>query len=96
MDTADSLSGPFEGFHLAQVNIGRLVAPLDDPAVADFTKNLGRINTQGKGMPGFVWILEGEAPAFVKSEGPLYFGGPVWRIELTSPVWPKATSPLAR
>jgi hypothetical protein len=39
-----------------------------------------------------VWILDGEAPAFVKSEGPLYFGGPVWRIELTSPVWPKASS----
>jgi hypothetical protein len=35
-----------------------------------------------------VWILGGEAPAFVKSEGPLFFGGPVWGIELTSPVWP--------
>jgi hypothetical protein len=23
-----------------------------------------------------VWVLEGDAPAFVKSEGPLYFGGP--------------------
>ena len=37
-----------------------------------------------------VWILPGEAPAFVKSEGPLYFGGPIWRIELTSPVWPRS------
>jgi hypothetical protein len=36
-----------------------------------------------------VWILQGPAPAFVKFEGPLYLGGPVWRIELTSPVWPK-------
>lgn len=36
-----------------------------------------------------VWILEGEAPAFLKSEGPLFEGGPVWRIELTHPVWPK-------
>ena len=35
-----------------------------------------------------VWILEGEAPAFVKSEGPLAPGGPVWRIELVNPVWP--------
>jgi hypothetical protein len=34
-----------------------------------------------------VWVLGGEAPAFVKSEGPLFFGGPVWRIELASPVW---------
>jgi len=37
-----------------------------------------------------VWILEGEAPAFVKSEAPLYAGGPVWRIELASPVWARA------
>ncbi|MDQ2980539.1 MAG: hypothetical protein M3R62_15120 [Acidobacteriota bacterium] len=35
-----------------------------------------------------VWILGGEAPAFVKSEGPFYQGGPIWRIELASPVWP--------
>jgi hypothetical protein len=35
-----------------------------------------------------VWVLQGEAPTFVKSEGPLYLGGPIWRIELTSPVWP--------
>ena len=34
-----------------------------------------------------IWVLDGEAPVFLKSEGPLYNGGPVWRIELTSPVW---------
>jgi hypothetical protein len=68
MDTADSLSGPFEGFHLAQLNIGRLVAPLHDPAVADFTKNLGRINAQGKAMPGFVWLLEGDDPELGASD----------------------------
>jgi hypothetical protein len=37
-----------------------------------------------------LWILEDAAPAFLKSEGPLYVGGPPWRIELTSPVWPAA------
>jgi hypothetical protein len=36
-----------------------------------------------------VWILGGEAPAFVKSEGPLYLGGPIWRVELTTPLWPR-------
>ena len=35
-----------------------------------------------------VWILGGDAPAFVKLEGPLCLGGPIWRIELVSPVWP--------
>jgi hypothetical protein len=47
----------------------------------------------GKRPPDIhVWILGGEAPAFVKSEGPLYYGGPSWRIELASPVWPRAFS----
>jgi len=27
------------------------------------------------------WIANGEAPAFLKFEGPLYFMGPVWRID---------------
>jgi hypothetical protein len=35
-----------------------------------------------------VWILEGEVPALVKMEGPLYLGGPTWRVELACPVWP--------
>ena len=36
-----------------------------------------------------VWVLGGDAPAFVKSEGPLFNGGDLWRTELASPVWPK-------
>jgi hypothetical protein len=32
-----------------------------------------------------VWVLGGDAPAFVKMEGPLYDGGPVWRVELATP-----------
>lgn len=43
----------------------------------------------GKQPPdSHVWILGGEAPAFVRSEQPLYNNGPVWRIELVSPNWP--------
>jgi hypothetical protein len=37
-----------------------------------------------------VWILEDGAPAFVKSEQQLYVDGPLWRIELVSPVWPRS------
>jgi hypothetical protein len=45
----------------------------------------------GKQPPdSHVWILGGDVPAFVKSEQTLYIGGPVWRIELVSPVWPTA------
>jgi hypothetical protein len=41
-----------------------------------------------------VWILGGDVPAFVKSEGSMFLGGPIWRIELVSPVWsePRSTS----
>lgn len=46
----------------------------------------------GKQPPhSHVWILGGAAPAFVKSEQPLYNGGPVWRIELVSPIWRHAS-----
>ena len=38
-----------------------------------------------------VWMLGGEAPTFLKLEGPAYEGGPVWRTELASPVWPRAS-----
>src|SRR5262249_9764331 len=47
----------------------------------------------GKQPPDFhVWILAGQAPACLKLEQPLYAGGPVCRIELTSPSWPMADS----
>ncbi len=36
-----------------------------------------------------VWILGGDSPAFVKSEGPACDGCPIWRTELVSPVWEK-------
>jgi len=42
----------------------------------------------GKQPPdAHIWILEEDAPAFVKMEGQLYMDGPVWRIEPASPVW---------
>ena len=44
----------------------------------------------GKQPPdSHVWVLGGEAPAFVKAEQAMYVGGPIWRIELTTPAWPK-------
>ncbi|MEM9705686.1 MAG: DUF3291 domain-containing protein [Pseudomonadota bacterium] len=45
--------------HLAELNIGRLLAPTDDPRVKDFMDNIDRINNLGKRMPGFVWMMEG-------------------------------------
>jgi hypothetical protein len=48
------------GWNLAQINVGRLRAPVDHPMIADFVANLDRINALADGMPGFVWRLKGE------------------------------------
>ncbi|MEO8597287.1 MAG: hypothetical protein ABI759_28470 [Candidatus Solibacter sp.] len=37
-----------------------------------------------------IWMVEGKVPGFLKSEGPLFQDGPIWRIEMSSPVWPKS------
>jgi len=47
-------------WHLAQVNIGRMVAPADDPAVKGFFDNLDRVNAMADATEGFVWRLTGE------------------------------------
>lgn len=48
-----------DGYHLAELNLGRLLAPTDDPRVAEFMANLDRVNGLGRRMPGFVWMMEG-------------------------------------
>lgn len=43
----------------------------------------------GKQPPNIdVWTIGGEAPTFLREQGPLYPDGPVMAIELASPVWP--------
>lgn len=60
------------GYHLAELNIGRLLAPTDDPRVAEFMDNLDRVNGLGKRMPGFVWMMEGSgAPGTGNTENHL-------------------------
>ena len=34
------------------------------------------------------WVVTGGVPAFVAIDGPLYTGGPIWRIETVSPRGP--------
>jgi len=48
------------GYHLAQINVGKLKAPIDAPETADFKNNLDRVNTLAEASPGFVWRLTGE------------------------------------
>lgn len=43
----------------------------------------------GKQPPNIhVWMIGGEAPTFVREEGPTFPDGPIWTVELTSPIWP--------
>lgn len=46
--------------HLAQINIARMVAPLDSPVMHDFVANLDRINALAEAASGFVWRLKGD------------------------------------
>jgi hypothetical protein len=46
--------------HLAQINIGRILAPIDDPIMAEFVAQLPPINALAEGSPGFVWRLQTE------------------------------------
>jgi hypothetical protein len=47
--------------HLAQLNVGRLRAPLEDPLIDDFRNGLDRVNALADRSPGFVWRLQDEA-----------------------------------
>jgi hypothetical protein len=47
-------------FHLAQVNIGRVRAALDDPIMKGFKDQLDPINALADRSPGFVWRLQTE------------------------------------
>jgi hypothetical protein len=45
-------------YHIAQVNIARMLAPIDEPIMADFVARLDEINTVAESTPGFVWRLK--------------------------------------
>jgi Domain of unknown function (DUF3291) len=47
-------------YHLAQVNIARMRAPLDSPELAGFVAGLEPINALADAAPGFVWRLQTE------------------------------------
>jgi Domain of unknown function (DUF3291) len=53
-------SRPTSDWHLAQINVGRLVAPHGDPRVAPFFDALDRVNALAERSPGFVWRLQSE------------------------------------
>lgn len=66
---------PPSPWHLAQINVGRLVALEGDPRTADFFAALDRINTVADSSPGFVWRLQddsGNATGIRTTSDPLF------------------------
>jgi hypothetical protein len=70
--------------HLAMHYVVKVHVPGLTGAVASL---LGKIPPDSH-----VWVHTGDAPAFVKAELALFPGGPMWRLELLSPVWPAGSS----
>lgn len=74
------------GFHLAQLNIGRTLFPLDDPRMAGFVERLAEINALAEGSPGYVWRLQGESGDATGFK--VFDGDPLVIVNLT--VWESA------
>lgn len=45
-------------YHIAQINIGRILGDMNGPIMAEFKANLDRINAIAEQTPGFVWRLK--------------------------------------
>jgi len=61
-------------YHLAQINVGRLVAPINDPRIAEFVAQLDSVNALADRSPGFVWRLQsasGNATDVAYNDDPL-------------------------
>lgn len=69
-------------YHLAQVNIGRMLAPLDDPIMAGFVAKLDAVNALADSSRGFVWRFQtsdGNATSVRPYEDPFtIFNMSVW------------------
>ena len=48
-------------YHLAQANIAKLIAPLEDPRIEGFRVQLDPINALAERSPGFVWRLKSDS-----------------------------------
>jgi hypothetical protein len=49
-----------ENYQLAQINIAKLVSPIDSPPIADFVADLDRVNQLAERSKGFIWRLKDE------------------------------------
>jgi Domain of unknown function (DUF3291) len=74
-------------WHLAQVNVGRLIAAMPDPRVVPFFEALDRVNAIADASPGFIWRLQDESG---NATGISYSPDPLLAINMS--VWVDAES----
>lgn len=48
-------------YHLAQINIAKMLAPADSPVMAEFMDNLDLINNLAEASEGFIWRLKDDS-----------------------------------
>ena len=81
------------GTHLAQLNVGRIRYPTDDPRMAEFMGALDSVNALAERSPGFVWRLKsdsGNATDIKLTSDPMFLVNmSVWKTaeELEHFVW---------
>ncbi len=49
-------------FHLAQINLAKMIAPIDSPILADFVANLDRVYAAAYDSADFIWMKKDEEP----------------------------------
>ena len=69
-------------YQLAQINIGRARAEMNDPVMHGFMSNLAQINALAEHSPGFIWRLQSEAG---NAKALRYFDDPLIIVNMS--VW---------
>jgi len=70
------------GFHLAQLNIGKIRYPQESEEMSGFVNALDEINALAEASPGFVWRLKGDggnAMDYTVIDGETLVNMSVWR-----------------
>jgi hypothetical protein len=70
------------GFQVVQLNIARMIAPMDNPIMQDFFDALEPVNALADTSPGFVWRLQDESGNATSIQG---FDDPSLLVNLS--VW---------
>jgi Domain of unknown function (DUF3291) len=73
--------------HLAQINVARMLWPLDDPRMGGFVAQLESLNALAEAAPGFVWRLQGAHGDSTDVRG---FDDPVILVNMS--VWESVTA----